>query len=47
MIDYNKYGNTKPKHISIHRTILKGTTKRNIKITEENKRFLKLIGLLK
>lgn len=47
MIDYNKYDNTKPKHISIHRTIQKGTTKRKIKITKENKRFLKLIGLRK
>lgn len=45
MIDYNKYGNAKTKHISTNRAIHKGTTKK--KITEENKRFLKQIGLLK
>lgn len=47
MIDYNKYGNTKIKNISINRTIRKETTKSKKKITEENKQFLRLIGLLK
>lgn len=49
MIDFNKYGNKKIKHISTHRSIRKGTTKKNNNnnITKENKQFLKLIGLLK
>lgn len=47
MIDYNKYGNTKTKHVSVKRTIRKETTNKKKKITDENKRFLELIGLLK
>lgn len=47
MIDYNKYSNVKTKHISVNRTIRKERAKRINKLTEENKRFLKLIGLLK
>lgn len=47
MIDFNKSSNSIMKHISTHRTIRKGTTKKKIKLTRENKKFLKLIGLLK
>lgn len=47
MIDHNKYSHSKIKHVSTNRTIRKETTKRKVKITEENKKFLKLIGLLK
>lgn len=47
MIDYYKYGNIEVKHISANRSTRKGTAKKKNKITEENKRFLKFIGLLK
>lgn len=48
MIAYNyKYCNTKKKTISTNQTIRKRTSHPKKKITEENKRFLKLIGLLK
>lgn len=47
MIDFNKSGDSVINHISTHRTIRKGTTKKKKILTRENKKFLKLIGLLK
>lgn len=47
MIDYNKYVKPVSKSASVDFTIQKNTHKRKIKISKENKKYLKLIGLLK
>lgn len=47
MIEHNKYVPPVIKNLSSDRTIRKVTTKNKIKLTKENKRFLKLIGLSK
>lgn len=48
MIDYNKTKSTYPKCVSIKPTTLKrGQSKKIVKISKENKKFLKLIGLRK
>lgn len=47
MIEYNKYISPLTKNISTIRSIGKETPRKKIKLTKENKKFLKLIGLLK
>lgn len=51
MIDYNKYSTTQTKMISPNRAAPKGAVRKRTsklkKLTEENKIFLKTIGLLK
>lgn len=46
MIDFNKTATLQKNIISVNRAIQK-TTSAKKKITKENKKFLKLIGLLK
>lgn len=45
MIDFNKTGTPRSNIISVSKTIQKTTS--NKKLTQDNKKFLKLIGLLK
>lgn len=47
MIDYNKYSKSHIKNISPTKVFKRGTTYRKLKLTAENKQFLKQIGLLK
>lgn len=47
MIEYNKYITPVTKNISSIRSVGKETSKKKIKLTKENKNFLKQIGLLK
>lgn len=47
MIDYNKYTSTIIKTVTTKRTTRKDTPRNKIKLTKENKSFLKYIGLLK
>lgn len=49
MINYNKYEHQHTKHVSWNQGInhTRARSKKKIKLTKENKAFLKAIGLLK
>lgn len=49
MIDYNKYMHQPKKTISLYKapSHIRTSSKKRIKLTRENKAFLKAIGLLK